>query len=277
VRTPKLYIKKSYVVGLCLVLASGASGAAGGILSNRHAVDEDQQDVSIVAPSNKASLASQSTATSVPNLVSQISPAVVDITTESTTYSFFGGPETEEGAGTGMILTSNGYILTNNHVLAINSSTVSVTTASGKQYTAQVIASNASEDLALVKINASGLPTVTLGDSSQLTVGDSVIAIGNALGQFQNTVTEGIISGTNRSITASDESSSSSSESLSGLLQTDAAINPGNSGGPLINTSTGTVIGIDTAVSSDGEGLGFAIPINEAKTFVAPYISSISS
>ena len=111
-----------------------------------------------------------------------------------------------------------------------------------------------------------------------LELGHAVVAIGNALGQFQNSLSSGIISGTNRTITAGDSSGFNiSSETLNGLLQTDAAINPGNSGGPLVDTANGQVIGIDTAVSSDGEDIGFAIPINQAKSFIASYISARSS
>lgn len=211
----------------------------------------------------------------IPSLVKQYSPAIVAITTQSTTYSFFGGPLTQEGEGTGMILTSNGYILTNNHVVPQNSQSLTVTLTNQKTYKGTVVAADPANDLALVKINANGLSTVKLGNSNDVVTGDEVIAIGNALGQFQNTVTNGIISATNRSITASDSSSPSGSESLSGLFQTDAAINPGNSGGPLITTNNGLVIGINTATSSQGQNLGFSIPINVAKTFLAPYISSI--
>jgi serine protease Do len=272
-----MHTRKTFIIGLGLILVSGLSGAAGGILIG-HKSDITEKELNVGSISSpKANLASQTAAASIPSLVSKVSPAVVSITTQSTTYSFFGGPETEEGAGTGMILSSDGYILTNNHVLPIDSGTITVTTASGKQYTGQVVATNTTEDLALIKINATNLSTVTLGDSSQLAVGDNVIAIGNALGEYANSVTEGIISGMSRSIVASDESSTAGSESLSGLLQTDAPINPGDSGGPLVDTSTGDAVGIDTAVSSDGQGLGFSIPINEAKAFVAPYVSTISS
>jgi len=211
----------------------------------------------------------------IPALVKEYAPAIVAVNTQSTTYSFFGGPVTTQGEGTGMVLTSNGYILTNNHVVPQNSSSLTVTLTDQQQYNAKVIATDPTNDLALLKINATGLATVKLGNSSDVVTGDPVIAIGNALGQFQNTVTNGIISATNRSITASDSSSASGSESLSGLFQTDAAINPGNSGGPLIDTSNGLVIGIDTATSSAGQNLGFAIPINVAKTFLAPHISSL--
>ncbi len=265
--------RKLIVIGIWAILLSGLSGALGGYLVSQH-----QQGVAYVAPeTSKAKLTSQNSGTTVAAEVSQIAPAVVNITTQSTTYSFFGGPMTQEGAGTGMILTSNGYILTNNHVLPVNSSDVTVTLASGKTYSAKIIATNATQDLALIKINASGLPTVTLGNSDLAAVGETVIAIGNALGQYQNSVTQGIISGLNRSVTASDGSAITGAESLSGLLQTDASINPGDSGGPLIDVSTGTVIGMDTAVASDGQGLGFTIPINQAKSFIAPYINLVTT
>lgn len=209
----------------------------------------------------------------IPALVKQYSPAVVAITSTSTTYSFFGGPQTQEGAGTGMILTSDGYILTNNHVVPQGSSNVTVTLTNQKQYSANIVANDPANDLALLKINATGLSTVKLGNSDQEVVGQGVIAIGNALGEFQNTVTNGIISALNRSITANDSSSSTGSESLSGLIQTDAAINPGNSGGPLIDDASGLVIGINTATSAQGQNLGFAIPINVAKTFISSYVT----
>ncbi len=218
--------------------------------------------------------ATNSSNLTIPDLVNQYSKAVVTITTQSTAYSFFGGPVTSQGEGTGMILTANGYILTNNHVVPQGTNNISVNLSNQKSYSGTIVASDPTDDLALLKINASGLPTVKLGDSSSVKVGDGVIAIGNALGQFQNTVTSGIISALNRSITASD-ASSANSESLSGLFQTDAAINLGNSGGPLISTDSGLVIGINTATSQQGQDLGFSIPINTAKAFVAPYVGSL--
>ncbi len=263
-------LKKSLAIGVFLLLVSGGTGLLAGYLA---AQNHSQNTVYEASSTTNAQLATQSPTGSVASEVSHLNPAIVDITTKSQTYSFFGGPVTQEGAGTGMILTSNGYILTNNHVLPVDSSNATVTLASGKSYTAQVVTTNSSLDLALLKISASGLPTVTLGDSSQLLVGQSVIAIGNALGQYQNTVTQGIISGLNRSVTASDANSLTGGESLTGLLQTDASINPGDSGGPLVDINSGTVIGIDTAVSDNGQGLGFAIPINSAKSFISPYVS----
>lgn len=265
-------IRKAYIAVASLVIISGASGAVGGAIAEHFHSQNTIGTVSEVVESGNANLTSKSATASIPSVVSQVSPAVVNITSQSTTFSFFGGPVTQQGSGTGMILTSNGYILTNNHVLPTDGSTMTVTMASGKQYTAHTIAADTNKDLALIKVNASGLPTVTLGDSSGEQIGAEVIAIGNALGQFQNSVVHGIISGTNRSVQASD-SGGINSESLNGLFQTDAAINPGDSGGPLVDVGSGTVIGMNTAVASDGQGIGFAIPINEAKAFIAPYIN----
>lgn len=269
-------VRKTYVAAAGLVVVSGLTGAAGGVLAQHIHTTQSANTVSEVTGKSNAHLASQNTQESIASLASNLSPAVVSITTQSTSFSFFGGPTTQQGSGTGMIITSSGYILTNNHVLSVDSSSITVTTLNGKQYTARVIATNATKDLALIKIDASGLPTVTLGDSSQEQVGNGVMGIGNALGQFQNSVISGIISGKNRSVQASDSNSSSGSESLHGLLQTDAPINPGDSGGPLIDLTTGDVIGIDTAVSSNAQGIGFAIPINEAKSFIAPYVNHVS-
>ncbi len=262
------------ITGL-IVLAIGIGGGAAGAYWYDFGHPYGGTVIESQGTSPKIVVATNSSGLTIPELVKQYSPAIVAITSTSTTYSFFGGPLTQEGAGTGMILTSNGYILTNNHVAPQGSQNLTVTLTDQKQYPATIVASDPGADLALLKINATGLATVKIGDSSSIVAGNSVIAIGNALGQFQNTVTNGIISAVNRSITAADSSSASGSESLSGLFQTDAAINPGNSGGPLIDAASGLVIGINTATSSQGQNLGFAIPINVAKGFVAPYVGSI--
>jgi S1-C subfamily serine protease len=211
------------------------------------------------------------------NVAKNVSPSVVSITTQTVVagQSIFGlstgDSTTQEGAGTGMILTSDGLILTNNHVIA-GGGTITVITSDGKQYKGTVVAANSTQDYAFVRISASGLTPVQLGDSSAVQVGTSVVAIGNALGQFSNTVTSGIISGKGRPVTASDsggsDDSTSSAENLQDLFQTDAAINPGNSGGPLVNLA-GQVIGMDTAVAGDAQNIGFAIPIDEVKTAIA--------
>lgn len=167
----------------------------------------------------------------------------------------------EVGGGSGFIVSADGLILTNKHVVADTKASYTVFTNDGKKYTAQVLARDPVQDLAVVKIDAQNLPIVTLGDSSALQLGQSAIAIGNALGEFRNTVSVGVISGLSRTITASG---SNSSETLQGVIQTDAAINPGNSGGPLLNLK-GEVVGIDTAMASDAQNIGFALPINIAK------------
>lgn len=178
------------------------------------------------------------------------------------------GSQTEEDAGTGMILTSNGLIMTNRHVVPDGTTSVSVTLSDGTVFNNVKVVGrtpdSSSLDVAFLQIqntNGHKLVPVTLGDSSKVNVGDEVVAIGNALGQYQNTVTSGIISGYGRSVQAS-ASDGSSSENLDDLFQTDAAINEGNSGGPLVNLD-GQVIGMNTAVASDSQNIGFSIPIND--------------
>ena len=165
------------------------------------------------------------------------------------------------GVGSGVILTSSGYILTNRHVIE-GSQTLSVKLADGREFPATLVKVSDTTDLALIKIDATGLAAATIGNSGALRVGQTAIAIGSPLGAYTETVTKGIVSGLNRDITVTDGSTRRPSE-LHGLIQTDAAINPGNSGGPLLDAS-GAVIGIDTAVATSAEGLGFAIPISAA-------------
>lgn len=218
------------------------------------------------------------------NVISSIASSVgksvvsVNVTSQSASTSnpyayLFGygsGTQTEESAGTGIILTSDGLIITNRHVVPSGTTSVSVTLSDGTVLdNVKVVGrtgENDSLDIAFLQVQdkkGETLTPATLGDSSLMNVGDTVVAIGNTLGQFQNTVTSGIISGYGRSIQASSDSSSSSSstESLDDLFQTDAAINEGNSGGPLVNLA-GEVIGINTAIASDSQNVGFAIPIN---------------
>ncbi|OGN29128.1 MAG: hypothetical protein A3A33_02595 [Candidatus Yanofskybacteria bacterium RIFCSPLOWO2_01_FULL_49_25] len=167
------------------------------------------------------------------------------------------------GAGSGFIISSDGMILTNKHVITVGKDTsFTVITHDGKKYPAKILAQDPVQDLAVMKIDARNLPSLTLGDSTNLQIGQTVIAIGNALGQFSNSVSKGVISGLSRSIVASD--GGGSSEKLSQVIQTDAAINPGNSGGPLLNLS-GEVIGVNTAIAEGAQNIGFAIPINQAK------------
>ena len=167
------------------------------------------------------------------------------------------------GGGSGFIVSSNGLILTNKHVVSDPSASYTVITSDGTKYKAKVLARDANQDLAVVKIAATGLPTVTLGDSDGLELGQTAIAIGNALGEFSNTVSVGVVSGLSRTVTASGPISGGA-ETIQGVIQTDAAINPGNSGGPLLDLR-GEVIGINTAIASNAQNVGFAIPINRAK------------
>jgi len=173
----------------------------------------------------------------------------------------------EVGGGSGFIISSDGLILTNKHVVSDINAQYSVLTNDGNTYTAKVLARDPDQDLAVLKIDATNLPTVSLGDSDSLELGQTAIAIGNALGQFSNTVSVGVVSGLGRTVVASSPDTGAD-ETISGVIQTDAAINPGNSGGPLLDLR-GDVIGIDTAVASDAQNIGFAIPINEAKAVIA--------
>lgn len=196
----------------------------------------------------------------------KVSPAVVSITTETTTRGFFGSIQ-QKGGGTGFIITNDGLIATNRHVVESASTALTVITSDGKTYKAEVKAIDPLIDLALIKIDGKNLPVADLGNSDTLQVGQVVIAIGNALGEFENTVTTGVISARERAIQASTQTGS---EQLENLLQTDAAINPGNSGGPLSNLS-GQVIGVNTAVAGDAQGIGFAIPINQVVRAIDSY------
>ena len=202
--------------------------------------------------------------TSIAAVADQVSPSVVSIVTEIRTTSWYGQAQTSSAAGTGMIVSENGYILTNKHVVD-GASNIDVILSDGTTYeNVELIGTDPLNDIAYLKIaDASNLPAVKLGNSDTISVGEEVIAIGNALGVFQNTVTAGIISGFGRTITASS-SDYSSQETLTDLIQTDASINAGNSGGPLVNAA-GEVIGINSAVSASGENIGFAIPIGAVK------------
>lgn len=192
--------------------------------------------------------------------VDKVRPAVVSITYTARVRDFFGRIFTSEGAGTGFIVTNDGFIVTNKHVVGDQAAEYTVFTNDGQSFPAKVIAKDPLNDLAVIKIEGKGLPVVDLGNSDDLKIGQWVIAIGNALGEFQNTVTVGVVSATERRIQIEGGTV------LEGLLQTDAAINSGNSGGPLVN-NRGQVVGINTAVAAPGisEGIGFAIPVNSAK------------
>lgn len=171
------------------------------------------------------------------------------------------------GGGSGFIVDSDGIILTNKHVVIDPKAEYTVVANDDKKYKAEVLARDPVDDVAILKIKGKGLPVVELGESTNLDLGESVIAIGNALGIFKNTVSAGIISGLSRSIRAATAPMVPAQE-LRGLIQTDAAINPGNSGGPLVNLE-GKAIGINAAIVFGAQNLGFAIPVNYAKRDLA--------
>jgi serine protease Do len=187
------------------------------------------------------------------NAVQGATPAVVTIESQQA-----GG----QGTGSGFIYSSDGWIVTNKHVVD-GAIALTVILNDSRELAAEVYGIDTLTDLAIVKVDATDLPTVAIGNSDDLEPGQLAIAIGNPLARFENTVTTGVISGLGRQIRAGD-TAQTTSEQLNNLIQTDAAINPGNSGGPLLD-SAGQVIGINTAVSQDAQGIGFAIPIDVAK------------
>jgi S1-C subfamily serine protease len=200
------------------------------------------------------------------SVVARAKESVVTITAQGISsggFSPFNIPAT--GVGSGIVVGANGLILTNNHVVE-GAQSLTVTTADGVQLPATVVDTDSQSDIAIIRATGGDLAPATLGDSSQIQVGQTVLAIGSPLGEFTETVTRGIISALDRSITVSDETGGGQ-KNLTGLIQTDAAINPGNSGGPLID-SAGNVVGMNTAVTRSAEGIGFAIPINAAKSLI---------
>lgn len=258
-QTPKRHSPQKIIIGVLLVIvlcfAAGFIGARifeslnDNPITSREGVKNDGNKIVTQEEENIA------------GVVSKVSPSVVSIVTTSEGDSLY-GPTLESGAGTGIIVGKDGYVMTNKHVVS-GTSTVEVVLTDGTTYeNVKVIGSDPLNDVAFLKIDGvNDLPAAEIGDSSSIRVGQKVVAIGNSLGQYQNTVTSGIISGTGRPISAQN---GDAVENLNDLIQTDAAINPGNSGGPLLNLA-GQVIGINTAIIEDAQGIGFAIPINTTK------------
>lgn len=209
------------------------------------------------------------------DIANRVGKSVVSVNVTSSQpslFGFYGSSQIQKSAGTGIIISDDGIIMTNRHVVPASAQTVNVTLYDGTVFeNVEVIGrtnDNDNLDIAFLKIKDLGetkLNVASLGDSSKASVGDRVVAIGNALGQFQNTVTSGIISGFGRSIQATG--GNNDSETLLHLIQTDAAINSGNSGGPLVNIN-GEVIGINTAIANDSQNIGFAIPINDVEGLI---------
>ena len=254
---------------VALVLAA-VMGFAGGYVGSQ--MNGSKVVIQQVAPSSSSSSSgSDSSITSASasgssltteQVADLVSPSVVVITTEQVVYSqwsWYGQNQVESGAGSGVIISSDGYILTCDHVVS-GASNITVTIGD-KDYTATVVGEDSTSDIAVIKVDADGLTPAIVGDSDKLAVGDNVLAVGNPLGELGGTVTSGIVSALNRSVSIQ----SSSSVNTMSLIQMDASVSPGNSGGGLFNMN-GELIGIVNAKSSssDAEGLGFAIPINDA-------------
>ena len=246
------------VLAAAMGFAGGFVGARVGNAGNKVVIQQVERTDSSTA-SGTAVASSGMTTSQVSEMVS---PSVVVITTEQVVYSqwsWYGQNQVESGAGSGVIISSDGYILTCAHVVS-GASQITVTIGD-TDYTATVVGEDDTSDVAVLKIDATGLTPATVGDSDSLSVGDSVLAVGNPLGELGGTVTSGIVSALNRSVTIQGTSSTNTMS----LIQMDASVSPGNSGGGLFNMN-GELIGLVNAKSSssDAEGLGFAIPINDA-------------
>ncbi len=249
------YVSKKFMVG-CMVIAIivstllgvGISMALGGSGGSSKIHDNLSESSLAAATGSKLTIA---------EIVAKNADAVVEIVVESTGVGIWGQTTLQEGAGSGIIVNSDGYIVTNYHVIE-GANSVTVTLHNGDEYKASIIGGDDAADLAVVKINAKNLTVATMGDSSKVAVGDLAVAIGNPLGQLGGTATAGIVSALDRELTIENRTLT--------LMQTDAAVNPGNSGGGLFN-GAGELIGIvESKTAATGvEGLAFAIPINSAK------------
>ena len=258
---PKKRRGKARAAGLIAGCAAVAlvAGVGGGYLGSRIPAESGSSSsnggstVLYQSVSNKTGTGELSVA----DVAAKAADSVVEITTGSASYA---GQLVQTGAGSGVILSADGYIVTNNHVID-GASKITVTLKDGTSYPAALVGTDSQGDVAVIKIDASGLQPAVIGDSSELQVGDLAVAVGNPLGQLGGTVTDGIISALDRQIDLDGKTMT--------LLQTNAAINPGNSGGGLFN-SKGELIGVVVAKSSGSgiEGLGFAIPINTAKDLI---------
>jgi serine protease Do len=256
--------------GIGMVLAAAvlsATLAAGGTVA---AITQLVPGAAGIVPSLGA--AKTTSATTLQNLdltevIAEAQKSVVTITANGVSaegFSPFG--QTATGIGSGIVISADGYILTNRHVVE-GAQTLSVELQDGTTYDARLIEQATDNDLALIKVDGTGMIAARIGDSSATQIGQTTLAIGSPLGTYTETVTRGILSATGRDVTVQDEQTGRPT-TLHNLLQTDAAINPGNSGGPLLDAS-GAVIGINTAVAGGAQGLGFAIPINDAAALIA--------
>ena len=246
------------VLAAAMGFAGGFVGARVGNAGNKVVIQQVERTDSSAASGTAVASGGMTTS----QVSEMVSPSVVVITTEQVVYSqwsWYGQNQVESGAGSGVIISSDGYILTCAHVVS-GASQITVTIGD-TDYTATVVGEDDTSDVAVLKIDATGLTPATVGDSDSLSVGDSVLAVGNPLGELGGTVTSGIVSALNRSVTIQGTSSTNTMS----LIQMDASVSPGNSGGGLFNMN-GELVGIVNAKSSDSdaEGLGFAIPVNDA-------------
>lgn len=255
-------IGKKVLAGVLALVLVAAVSFGGGFAGYLVASKNGGQTVMYQAASGGSATSTSSTGGSLSDVASAVTPSVVVVTTEQivTDNYFWGGQQVLSGAGSGVILTTDGYIVTNYHVVE-GAQQITVTLHDDSTYTATVVGSDQQSDIALLKIDATGLTPAVLGDSDSVQVGEVVIAVGNPMGTLGGTVTDGIVSALNRDISVEGNEMT--------LMQTSAAISPGNSGGGLFNTN-GELIGIVNAKYSDedAEGLGFAIPVNAMKTVV---------
>jgi S1-C subfamily serine protease len=260
------------VLAVSLLSATAASAVTVGALAGAGYIGGStaqgaSASVTAASTTPSANPVAISTSDAVVAVAEKASPAVVTITVESAGSGGFGpGSLSSTGIGSGFIFDADGLILTNNHVIK-GSGAITVTLKDGTEYPGSVVSADAVHDLAVVRVKATGLPTIAIGDASKLQVGQLVVAIGSPLGTFTETVTSGILSATGRTIDVGSSTSRQTTH-MTGLLQTDAAINEGNSGGPLLDAN-GTVIGLDVAVATSAQGIGFAVPISDAATIMA--------
>ncbi len=254
-----------------LTTSVGVAPAASGSPSSALVAPTPAVSLTPTAPAPTAAAPTAATATqdgsstpgagsSIVAVVAKAVPAVVTITSQSSI-----GFRSSTGVGSGFVFDSDGWILTNAHVVE-GASSITVALPDGRQLDGQVYGIASTTDLAVVKVDATGLPAISIGDSTSLALGQAVIAIGSPLGEFPDSVTTGVVSGLDRSI------SINRGQSLDGLIQTDAAINPGNSGGPLLD-SAGRAVGIDTATSEGAQGVSFAIPIEIARPIMSAAVA----
>lgn len=278
---------KFIIIGSALLVLSLISGLAGGVLAVKYYPELIGNLLDYLTPNNSLPAEKKEISTpeetAVIDAVDKALPSVVSVILTrdvpiyekywKTPFEFlpeFQVPEYEQkgtekqqiGGGSGLIISADGMILTNKHVVEVSDVEYTVILDNGEKYPAKILAKDPIQDLAIIKIEKNGLIPLELGDSDNLKLGQTVIAIGYALGEFENTVSVGVVSGLKRSIAAG--SSAGKSELIEEVIQTDTAINPGNSGGPLLDLS-GKVIGVNVAVASGAENIGFAIPVNKAK------------